>query len=113
MMKGKLFIHIIVALLCFFAIDNFIAFVMMKGVNKYYGLTQRSEILLIGHSHLMLAVDKVRLEKELGTTVSKYCREGVNVTDKKMMVEHFLSNGFSDSLKYILYGVDLATFNVD
>ena len=113
MMKGKVFIHIIIAVLCFFAIDNIIAYVMMKGVNKYYGLTQKSEILLIGHSHLMLAVDKVRLEKELETTVSKYCREGVNVTDKKMMVEHFLNNGYFDSLKYVLYGVDLATFTGD
>lgn len=83
---------------------------MMKGVNNYYGLNQSSEILLIGHSHLMLATDKKRMEDELGMKVSKYCREGVNVTDKKMMVEHFLNTGCADSLKYVLYGVDLATF---
>lgn len=83
---------------------------MMKGIDNYYGLNQPSEILLIGHSHLMLATDKERLEKETGMKVSKYCREGVNVTDKKVMVEHFLGSGNTDSLKYVLYGVDLATF---
>ena len=83
---------------------------MMKGVNDYYGLNQNSEVLLIGHSHLMLATDKKRLENETGMKVSKYCREGVSVSDKKVMVEHFLNNGHADSLKYVLYGVDLATF---
>lgn len=83
---------------------------MMRGVRNYYGLNQHSEILLIGHSHLMLATDKMRLENELGIKVSKYCREGVNVSDKKMMVKHFLNSGYADSLQYVLYGVDLATF---
>ncbi len=82
----------------------------MKGVNNYYGLNQDSEILLIGHSHLMLATDKERMERELGMKVSKYCREGVNVSDKKAMIEHFLNNEHADSLKLVLYGVDLATF---
>lgn len=86
---------------------------MMRGVNNYYGLNQPSEILLIGHSHLMLATDKKRLEDQLGMKVSKYCREGVNVTDKKTMVEHFLNSADADSLRYVLYGVDLATFTGD
>lgn len=90
--------------------DNIIYFAMMKGINNYYGLNSDSKILLIGHSHLMLATDKELMENKLNMKVSKYCREGVNVTDKKMMVEHFLNNGHADSLKYVLYGVDLATF---
>lgn len=97
----------------FIVLDNTVNWAMMRGVNNYYGLNQHSEILLIGHSHLMLATDKNRLEKELGMKVSKYCREGVNVSDKRMMVEHFLNSGYADSLKYILYGVDLATFTGD
>lgn len=94
----------------FFLVDNLINWAMMKGINNYYGLNQPSEILLVGHSHLMLATDKERLEKKTGMKVSKYCREGVTVTDKKAMVEHFLNAANTDSLKYVLYGVDLATF---
>lgn len=106
----KLSILILSFLVLFFIVDNVVNCLMMKGIENYYGLNQQSKILLIGHSHLMLATDKKRMELELGMKVSKYCREGVNVTDKKMMVEHFLNNGYSDSLKYVLYGVDLATF---
>lgn len=95
--------------LCDFAIYKF----MRHGIDNYFGLNQKSQILLIGHSHLMLAVDKPRMEKELGVKISKYCREGVNVVDKKNMVCHFLNGDKADSLKYVLYGVDLATFTGD
>lgn len=84
--------------------------VMLHGVNAFYGLDQHSKILLVGHSHLMLATDKERMEKELNTTVSKYTREGVNVYDRKVMVHQYLSSAYSDSLKICLYGVDLCTF---
>lgn len=112
-MKRKTAIVLIITLISFFASDNIVNWVMMRGINNYYGLNQKADILLVGHSHLMLATDKVRLEKELGLRISKYCREGVNVTDKKIMVEHFLNSGNSDSLKIALYGVDLATFTGD
>lgn len=103
-------IWFISAIAIFFIADYIVNWSMMKGINNYYGLNQPSEILLIGHSHLMLATDKERLEHGTGMKVSKYCREGVSVTDKKAMVEHFLGSAHIDSLKYALYGVDLATF---
>lgn len=106
----KVLNYLVIALIVFFVIDWALSTVMMKGVNNYYGLGQDSEILLIGHSHLMLATDKQRIEDETGMKVSKYCREGVNVTDRQTMVNHYLNNGHTDSLKYVLYGVDLCTF---
>lgn len=112
-MKSKITYCILISIALFFILDRFVNWMMMRGIDNYYGLNQHSEILLIGHSHLMLAIDKKRLENELGVKVSKYCREGVNVSDKKMMIEHFLNNGYADSLKYIIYGVDLATFTGD
>ena len=109
-MKRKIIITVLIAGFSLFFIDNLINWFMMRGINNYYGLNQAPQILLIGHSHLMLATDKQRLENETGMKVSKYCREGVNVLDKKMMVEHFFNSCNTDSLKYVLYGVDLATF---
>lgn len=67
-------------------------------------------MLIVGHSHIMLATDKVRMEKELGIKISKYTREGVNVSDRKVMVKQYLDSPYSDSLKICLYGVDLCTF---
>lgn len=83
---------------------------MNNGLNRYFGLDSHSEVLLIGHSHLMLAVDKVNFEAEIGHSVSKYCREGVNVADRYEMIRQYLSSPYSDSLKVVLYGVDQFMF---
>lgn len=83
---------------------------MLHGVNEMYGLNQYSKILLVGHSHLMLATDKQQMENDLGVKISKYTREGVNVSDRKIMIQQYLDSGFADSLQVVLYGVDLCTF---
>lgn len=94
----------------FFACDFVVERVMKHGVDEMYGLNQHADVLLIGHSHLMLATDKQQMEYDLGMKVSKYTREGVNVSDRKMMIQQFLDSGYGDSLKVVLYGVDLCTF---
>lgn len=106
----KILAVVLIAVACFFLADWALDRIMMRGVNNYYGLNQNADILLIGHSHLMLATDKKRLEKETGRKVSKYCREGVNVIDREAMINHFLNSGHADSLKTVIYGVDLYTF---
>ncbi len=111
--SNRLLVTLAAAVVTFFIVDNLANLLMMRGVERFYGLDDKSDILLVGHSHLMLATDKERMEKELGLKVSKYCREGVNVSDRKMMVEHFLNSGCADSLRYALYGVDLCTFTGD
>ena len=109
MMRRNIFYLIIVAA-GFFVADFAIERVLLHGVNESYGLNQHSDMLIVGHSHIMLATDKVRLEKEIGIKVSKYTREGVNVGDRKIMVKQYLDSPYSDSLKICLYGVDLCTF---
>lgn len=103
--KG-LIIIIVLFFACDFAIERF----MKHGVDEMYGLNQHADVLLVGHSHLMLATDKQQMEKDLGVKVSKYTREGVNVSDRKIMIQQFLDSGYGDSLKVVLYGVDLCTF---
>lgn len=103
-------IAIVVFIVSFFSIDYLCDRIMLHGVNEFYGFKSYSDILLIGHSHLMLATDKERIEDELHLKVSKYTREGVNVFDRYIMVKQFLNSNYSDSLKVCLYGVDLCTF---
>lgn len=110
MRKKKLILYIVTIIGLLFVGDRLVNMALTSGVKNYYGLNQKADILLVGHSHLMLSVDKKRLEEGTGLKVSKYCREGVNVSDKRVMVNHFLNSGCADSLKLVLYGVDLATF---
>lgn len=98
-------------IILFVSIDFIGSAILKKGLDRYFGLNQNSSVLLLGHSHLMLATDKERLEKELGCLVSKYCREGVDVTSRYMMLQHYLSLPEKDSLKCVFYGVDQYMFN--
>ena len=106
----RYFLFFLAVLVAFATVDFVLERLMLHGVNEIYGLQQHSQILLVGHSHLMLATDKPRMEKGLGMKISKYTREGVNVYDRKIMVKQFLDSPYSDSLKFCLYGVDLCTF---
>lgn len=109
MVKKRIF-FILLFFLVFVCVDRGIGWVMNNGLNRYFGLDSHSEVLLIGHSHLMLAVDKVNFEAGIGHSVSKYCREGVNVADRYEMIRQYLSSPYSDSLKVVLYGVDQFMF---
>ena len=92
-------------ILLFFLVDYGISFFLTDGLNKYYGLNSPAEVLLIGHSHTMLGLDKYKLEEGLHCNVAKYAIEGANVQDRLTMIKHFLhQNG--DSVKLITYDVD-------
>lgn len=108
-MKRRI-LSVLLFLSAFICIDRGMGSIINTGLERYFGLNQHSEILLIGHSHLMLAVDKEALERGTGKKVSKYCREGVNVADRYEMVKQYLSSPYSDSLKVVLYGVDQFMF---
>ena len=110
-MKRRI-LSILLFVLVFIGFDRGIGWLMNNGLNQYFGLNQHSEVLLIGHSQLMLAIDKSNFERGIGLSVSKYCREGVNVADRYEMVKQVLSSSYSDSLRFVLYGVDLFMFTV-
>lgn len=89
----------------FFSVDSAISFFLTTGLNKYYGLNTPSKVLLIGHSHTMLGLDKLRMEEALKCHVAKYAIEGANIQDRLTMIKHFLyQNG--DSVRLITFDVD-------
>lgn len=103
-------ISIILFMALFVCLDRGLGWGINKGLNRYFGLDKNATVLFIGHSHLMLAVDKTEFEHKTGVTVSKYCREGVNVADRYVMLKHYLSLPNKDSLKVVIYGVDQFMF---
>lgn len=104
----KFFIKLIIFLIILFSLDRGIAYFLNDGLYKYFGLSQNSEILLIGHSHTVLGLDKVLMEKELSLMVSKYARSGANLYDRKAMIEHYYSMGHNP--KVVIYDVDAHMF---
>lgn len=106
----KKIISVLLFLGLFICIDRGMGWMINRGLERYFGLKQHSEVLLIGHSHLMLAIDKKELEIGIGKKVSKYCQEGVNVFDRYEMVKQYLASPYSNSLKVVLYGVDQFMF---
>lgn len=94
--------------LAFFILDNILGIFLTKGLEKYYGLKTDAKIALVGHSHLMLGVDKNLLEKELKVPVADYTRAGVNIADRKIMIEQLLKQ--NTKLQIIIYGIDAWSF---
>ncbi len=108
-MTLKKFIVIVIGFVfAFFLIDYTVSIVLSKGLEKYYGLNTDSELAIVGHSHLMLGLDKGKIESGLGVKVAKYTREGVNLAERKIMIEHLLET--NQNIKTVILGVDAWSF---
>ncbi|MDT8375048.1 MAG: hypothetical protein RQ737_13880 [Bacteroidales bacterium] len=86
---GCNFLRVLLFIAILFVFDLFISLVLLKGIERFYGLGSDADVLMIGHSHLMLAVDKVALEEESGLRVARYTREGVNMADRRVMAQQY------------------------
>ena len=108
MSKKSFIFSIVLFVFSLFLADILINEFLEKGLNKYYGIGEANEIALMGHSHLMLGINKSQLEESLKKGVSKYTREGVNVSDRLIMIKQLLKK--NTNLKTLIYGVDAWTF---
>ena len=85
---------------------------LSRGLERYYGLDVGAEILLVGHSHTVLGVDKERLEAMTGLRVAKYAREGANMADREVMIRHYLER-HPNSVRFVVFGVDAHSFTAE
>lgn len=108
-MKKTYLIKILATFMAIFIIADF-AFnkFIIHGLKKYYGLTDTTNLALIGHSQLMLGLDKRKIEENLKIQISKYTRAGVNVTDRYYMIKQLLES--NSNIDTIIYGVDPWSF---
>lgn len=109
-MKNIMF-KIAIFLLLFLGLDWGVSTILRMGMERYYGINQDAEILIIGHSHMMKTCNKVKLEQGLNRKIAKYCREGVLIEQRHKMVQHFLLHQKNHTVPYVLYGVDPHMFN--
>lgn len=102
-LRGSVFLVILLSL------DRIIDCFLKHGLEKYYGLENPAKVLLIGHSHTVLGVDKKGLENDLGVQVAKFAVEGANTADRLQMIQHYIFVQ-SNSVKVVVYDVDAHTF---
>lgn len=89
----------------FFAVDRGTDTVLMRGLDRYFGLDTPEAVLLVGHSHVVLGISKTRLERTLEQPVAKYARAGARLADRITMVHHYAQATGSDP-RLIIFGVD-------
>ena len=100
--------RLIIFTLLFVAADYGVSSFLLNGLHKYFGLNQDAKVALIGHSHLMLGIDKNKFEKEIGQPITKYTSEGVNVADRQLMINYLLKS--NPETQVVIYGVDAWMF---
>jgi hypothetical protein len=84
-------LRIVLFLVLVIILDYLLSILLLKVIERNYGLKSDADILLIGHSQLMLAIDKGKLEQSTGRKVAKYTREGVNIADRQVMLRQYFA----------------------
>jgi len=86
-------------------LDFLLSIILLKCIERNYGLKSDADILLVGHSQLMLAIDKGELEQSTGLKVAKYTREGMNIADRQMMLKQYFAV-CKKKPEMVIFGVD-------
>lgn len=89
----------------FFLIDLLLSFLLINGLNRYYGFNNQNEILVNGSSMAASGFNKETIERLTGKEVASYCQNGASVEDRKAMIEYYFSNQ-TDSKNTVIYEVN-------
>jgi len=76
----------------FFLIDFGISKLLVVGLNKYFGLNTKTEILINGSSMSLAGFNKSDIEAVTHKNVSFYSRNGVSLEDRNAMLNHYFNS---------------------
>jgi hypothetical protein len=106
---GRFLIKSCLFLVIFVLFDQVGGGFLRMGLDRYFGLDVPARILCIGHSHSVLGIDKIELEKDLHIPVAKYARQGADASNRLAMIRHYLAV-HPDKVRIIVYDVNAHTF---
>lgn len=86
---------------------------LKENCEKGFGIKSYSDVLMVGHSHLNMSVDKSVLSDSIGLSVAKYYRSGVDIHARRLMANQYLESKYADSLKTVIFCVDASTFTAE
>ena len=96
---------VLLGLVTFAVVDLAVDSILHRGLERYFGLDSEKAVLLVGHSHVVLGVDKERLETSLALPVAKYARAGAGLEDRIVAVNQYLSR-HEEPPAAVVFGVD-------
>ena len=99
---------LVLAGICF-AADRVLSSFFRSALDHYHGLDVGARILLVGHSHTELGLDKCLLEEALGVPVAKYALNGAGTLDRYVMIQHYFAER-ENPPELVIYDVDAHTF---
>lgn len=110
-MKPTVFFkRLFLLLMLFFLCDLLVSLVLTNGLNKYYGFDQKPEILINGSSMVMSGFNRTDIESISSNNVAIYAQEGVSVSDRYEMINHFF-HMFPGGVKTVIYEVNPVIFS--
>jgi hypothetical protein len=101
----------VLAGICLLA-DHTLSRVFRSALDHYRGFDVEARVLLVGHSHTELGLDKCLLEQGLRMPVAKYALDGASTFDRYVMIRHYFSEK-KDPPDFVIYDVDARTFTSD
>jgi len=102
--------RIVYLLILFFLLDFLISSVLLKGLNKCYGIDQKPEILINGTSMTMNGLNRIAIEQLTGKKIANYSHEGVSVDERYTMIDYFFTE-YPKSVKTVIYEVNPVMFS--
>jgi len=99
-----------ILLLLFFLFDLLISLVLINGLNRYYGFDQKPSILINGSSMAISGFNRADIESITASHVAAYAQEGVSVSDRYEMINHFF-HMFPQGVKTVVYEVNPVIFS--
>lgn len=110
-MNVKIFFSRIVFLLVlFFVFDFLIAAVLLKGLNKCYGINEKPDVLINGTSMTMNGFNRFAMELSTGKGIANYSHEGVSVDERYTMLDYFFAE-YPKCVKTVIYEVNPVMFS--
>jgi len=89
-MNYKVFIRRTILLFgLFFLLDFLISLILLTGLNKYYGIYQKPEVLINGSSMTMSGFSRTDMEQITKKKIACYSHEGVSVVERFAMIDYF------------------------
>lgn len=94
----------------FFILDFIISAVILNGLNRYYGINQKPDILINGSSMALAGFNRSTIEQRTHLKTANFSHEGVSIDARHAMISLFYQ-GNNKSVKTVIYEVNPVIFS--